>query len=134
MPKGIRNQPKESTPPMNAGPAGAPAPLIILQPQDSDTRIDAYGLTHSECIDELRHALIHLVAIQSGVTLISTTVSRQAAIAVLPARKAPVPVPSPNGTGPRKQPAVAAIRRLPSYDHEPDLREDLADELDRITG
>jgi hypothetical protein len=132
MPKGIRNQPKESTPPMNAGPAGAPAPMIILQPQDSGTRIDAYGLTHIECIDELRHALIHLVAIQSGVTLISTTVSRQAAIAVVPARKAPAGTTiQPNGTGPKIK---APIRRLPRYDDEPDLREDLADELDRITG
>lgn len=113
---------------MNAGPT-APAPLIILQPQDSGTRIDAYGVTHAECIDELRHALIHLVALQSGVTLISTTVSRQAAIAVMPARKAPAPQPGQNGTGPKIK---VPIKRLPRYDDEPDLREDLADELDRL--
>lgn len=112
---------------MNAGPT-APAPLIILQPQESGTRIDAYGVTHAECIDELRHALIHLVAMQSGVTLISTTVSRQAAIAVVPARKAPAPQPGQNGTGPK----IKAPIRRPRYDDEPDLREDLADELDRL--
>lgn len=138
MPKGIPNK-KPSTPPMNAAPvAPSPAPLIILQPQADGTRIDAYGLEPAAAIDELRRALLHLVARQSGVTVISETISRHAAVvatpALVPAAKAKPPMPPTNGTGPKKLAPLQHHRKQPAeiYDDEPDLRPDLAAMLDDI--
>lgn len=146
MPKGIPNKP---SPPPSAPAETSPAPLIILQPQADGTRIDAYGLDHATVVDELRRALLHLVARQSGVTIISEVVSRQAAVVAtpaLPASKPKVPAPSPNGTGQKKtrSPYLGPRRELDvrnapelahlrdGYDDEPDLREDLAAALDSI--
>lgn len=94
MPRGVPNKPKESVPTETS----SPAPLIILQPQADGTRIDAYNLDHATVIDELRRALLHLVARQSGVTIISEVISRQAYVVVTPvvqpAPKSKTPSPS----------------------------------------
>jgi hypothetical protein len=94
MPKGIpNNKPKvESTPPMKAGQAG-PAPLILIQPRPDGTLLDVYGLNAIDAIDELRLALLHLVAMQTDLPIIREVISRQTAIA-LPDRT-PAPVRKP---------------------------------------
>lgn len=97
MPRGIPNkQPtplptKPDQPTINAMPA-----LIILQPAADGTRID-----------ELRRVLLHLVARQAGVTIISEVVSRQARI--VPAQRATPASPSSNGS----KPSTGKARKLP---------------------
>jgi hypothetical protein len=94
---------------MNAG----PAPLIIIQPGLEGTRLDVYGLNAIDAIDELRLTLLHLVAMQADVQIISAVISRQSAV-VLPDRN-PVPVqtPSANGSSPtsRRLPTVREGKR-----------------------
>lgn len=95
MPRGVPNKPKESVPTETS----SPAPLIILQPQADGTRIDAYNLDHATVIDELRRALLHLVARQSGVTIISEVISRQAYVTIgRPASAPKSKIPSPSQT------------------------------------
>lgn len=82
MPRGIPNQPKAQPP---AAPvADSAAPMIIIQPGPAGTRLDAYNLALAEIVDELRRALIHLVATNAGVT-ITHTIPRDAAVIVQPA-------------------------------------------------
>lgn len=74
MPKGY---PTPKTP----APAGDPAPMIFVEPlPDSAIRINAYGLDNGQVIDALRRTLLHLLATQSGVQIISLDVPPQAAI------------------------------------------------------
>lgn len=58
-------------------------PLILLQPQADGTVINAYGLEVAAVIDELRRSLIHLVAMQHGMT-IDVIVPRRAAVVAKP--------------------------------------------------
>lgn len=105
MPRGIpNNKPKsESTPPMKAGLDG-PAPLIIIQPGQEGTRLDVYGINAIEAIDELRLTLLHLVAMQSDMPIISAVISRQTAIALPDRTPVPVGKPSANGSGTKPRP------------------------------
>jgi hypothetical protein len=95
--------------------------VIILQPQADGTRIDAYGLDLPAAIDELRRALLHLVATQSGVTIISTTVGRNMAVLAPPAPEGKSPKPPYLGL--RRQHDVRdapELVHLDGYDDEPD--------------
>lgn len=104
MPKGIPNKPKvEITPPMKAGHAG-PAPLILIQPRHDGTLLDVYGLNAIDAIDELRLALLHLVAMQTDLPIIREVISRQTAIALPDRTPVPVRKPSANGSGPKPRP------------------------------
>lgn len=95
----------------------APAPLILIEPGPDGTRFNAYGLELPEIIEELRRALVHLVATSAGVEVISVTIPRDAAIAVerLPVRPQP-----------KRRPAAAKgkLKRTVSYGG---LHEDLDD-------
>lgn len=57
-----------------------PAPLIIIQPGPNGTAFNAYGLNLPAVIDELRRTLVHLVAGQAGVQVISHEIPRKAAV------------------------------------------------------
>jgi hypothetical protein len=59
--------------------------MIIIQPRVDGTRLDAYNLVLAEIVDELRRSLIHLVATQAGVTIITHDIPRAAAVAPTPA-------------------------------------------------
>ena len=114
MPRGIPNQPKRVT----AGepePASA-APMIIIQPQAGATRLDAYNLALSEIVDELRRAIIHLVAMDAGVAVISHTIPRDAAVAA-PVAHSHSPAPGRNGARPK---TAVATRRVRQPDHDED--------------
>lgn len=88
---------------MNAGIAG-PAPLIIIQPGPEGTRLDVYGINAIEAIDELRLTLLHLVAMQSDMPIISAVISRKTAIALPDRIPVPVRKPSANGSAPKPRP------------------------------
>lgn len=77
MPRGIPNKPKtESTPSIVKADKAGPAPLIIIQPASEGTRLDVYGIDAIDAIDEMRLALLHLVAMQADVPIISAVISR----------------------------------------------------------
>ena len=128
MPRGIRNTPP--TPPSVAPAPADPTPLIMLQPHGDGIQFNAYGLEIPEIVDALRLAIVHLVGKQVGITVFDELISRQQRVWV-PQGPAATPriVPSANGKKPGKPPTV---KRLPRFDEEPDLREDLADALDEI--
>lgn len=126
MPRGIKNT--QSTPPTLA-PVADPTPLIMLQPQGDGIQFNAYGLEIPEIVDALRLAIVHLVGKQAGITMFDEVISRQQRVWV-PQGPASAPriVPGSNG----KKPSKPAIKRLPRFDDEPDLREDLTTMLDEI--
>lgn len=111
MPRGIPNQTKTAVEP---APASA-APMIIIQPSAGATRLDAYNLALSDIVDELRRAIIHLVAMDAGIAVISHTIPRDAAIAV-PAAHSHSPAPGRNGARPK----TAVTRRIRQPDHDED--------------
>lgn len=134
MPRGIPN--KQPSPPMKADNPTAIPPLILLQPAIDGTRIDAYGLDPDECIDELRRALLHLVARQAGVTIISEVVSRQAAVvlaqrATWTVTATPASSPSANGSKPKTK---KSPRSQYGVQHAPELRHLPDDDGDVVTG
>ena len=128
MPRGVKNIPP--TPPSVApAPVAEPTPLIMLQPHGDGIQFNAYGLEIPEIVDALRLAIVHLVGKQAGIKVFDEVISRSQRVWV-PQGPAATPriVPSSNG----KKPGKPAIKRLPRFDDEPDLREDLAAELDEI--
>lgn len=110
MPRGIPNPKPTQT---AAQPAlDSAAPMIIIQPRPDGTRIDAYNLALADIVEELRRSLIHLVATQAGVTIISHDIPRAAAVAPTPA------VPSRNGHTTK---LVPVRKRQPAnFDHDQD--------------
>lgn len=128
MPRGIRNTPP--TPPLVApAPVADPTPLIMLQPHGDGIQFNAYGLEIPEIVDALRLAIVHLVGKQAGIKVFDEVISRQQRVWVPQGPAATVRiVPSSNG----KKPGKPAIKRMPRFDDEPDLREDLAAALDEI--
>lgn len=82
---------------MNAGNAG-PAPLILIQPRPDGTLLDVYGLNAIDAIDEVRLALLHLVAMQTDLPIIREVISRQTAIALPGRNPLPVGKPAVNGS------------------------------------
>lgn len=127
MPRGVKNTP--STPSLAPAPVADPTPLIMLQPHGDGIQFNAYGLEIPEMVDALRLAIVHLVGKQAGITVFDEVISRSQRVWV-PQGPAATPriVPSSNG----KKPGKPAIKRLPRFDDEPDLREDLAVMLDEI--
>lgn len=71
-----------------------PKPMILIQPAEAGTRIDAYGLTGPAVIEELRRCIIHMAALQAGLPVISTVIEPGAAVA------APAAAPALNGHRP----------------------------------
>ena len=127
MPRGIKLT--QSTPSVAPAPVADPTPLIMLQPHGDGIQFNAYGLEIPEIVDALRLAIVHLVGKQAGIKVFDEVISRSQRVWV-PQGPAATPriVPSSNG----KKPGKPAIKRLPRFDEEPDLREDLADALDEI--
>ncbi len=127
MPRGIRNTPP--TPSVAPAQVAEPTPLIMLQPHSDGIQFNAYGLEIPEMVDALRLAIVHLVGKQAGIKVFDEVISRSQRVWV-PQGPAATPriVPSANG----KKPGKPAIKRLPRFDEEPDLREDLAAALDEI--
>lgn len=78
MPRGQYERKPKPAPPPDA--FEGPAPLIIIQPGPNGSTFNAYGLSLSEVMDELRRTLIHLVAGQAGVQVISHQIPRKAAV------------------------------------------------------
>jgi hypothetical protein len=115
MPRGIRNTPPIPTS-LAPAPVADPTPLIMLQPHGDGILFNAYGLEIPEIVDALRLAIVHLVG-----------KSQRVWVPQGPAATSRI-VPSSNG----KKPGRPAIKRLPRFDDEPDLREDLAAALDEI--
>lgn len=74
MPRGYPN-PKSAP-----APASEPAPMILIEPVDGAIRFNAYGLDAGQMIDLLRRTLLHLVATQSGMNVVSIEVPPAAAI------------------------------------------------------
>lgn len=113
MPRGIPNKP-----------ANEPAPMIFVEPAgDGAIRINAYGLDAGQIIDTLRRTLLHLVATESGVQVISLDVPPAAAaipaVRSTRAKAKPKPAkPSRNGS----KPAPGGSRVL--------VADDVADEED----
>ena len=129
MPRGVKNTPPTPTS-VAPAPVADPTPLIMLQPHGDGIQFNASGLEIPEIVDALRLAIVHLVGKQAGITMFDEVISRQQRVWV-PQGPAATPriVPSSNGKKPGKPPTV---KRLPRFDDEPDLREDLADALDEI--
>lgn len=128
MPRGIRNTPP--TPLTAPAPVAETTPLIMLQPHGDGIQFNAYGLEIPQIVDALRLAIIHLVGKQAGITVFDEVIQRSQRVWV-PQGPAATPriVPSANGKKPGKPPTV---KRLPRFDDEPDLREDLAAVRDEI--
>jgi hypothetical protein len=122
MPKGIPNKPKDITPPMNAGNAGqtGPAPLILIQPRHDGTLLDVYGLNAIDAIDELRLALLHLVAMQTDLPIIREVISRQTAIALPGRNPLPVPKPAANGSASKPRPYRKHLADVLDDDWQPE--------------
>lgn len=93
MPRGVRK--------VSAAPAAqGPAPMVLIEPAaDGAIRLNAYGLDGGEIVDLLRRSLLHVVAMQAGVEVISVEVPAHGA--VVASRPAPSKVkalkPSVNG-------------------------------------
>ncbi len=128
MPRGVKNTPPTPTS-VAPAPVADPTPLIMLQPHGDGIQFNAYGLEIPEIVDALRLAIVHLVGKQAGIKIFDEVISRSQRVWV-PQGPAATPriVPSSNG----KKPGKPAIKRLPRFDDEPDLREDLAAALDEI--
>ena len=118
MPRGIPNTPKAQSVSQQAAQPDSAAPMIIIQPRSDGTRLGAYNLHRVEIIDELRRALIHLVATGAGVTIISHDIPKAAV--VVPNTPA---VPARNGHTTKLVPV-----RKRQFDHLDDVRLDLDDE------
>lgn len=77
-----------------------PAPMIFIEPGlDGSIRLNAYGLDGGEIVEVLRRSLLHLVASQAGVQVISVDVPMRAAVVAhhaAPAKPKPAK-PSSNG-------------------------------------
>lgn len=112
MPKGIPN--KSAAP---AQPAVVePAPMIFIEPAaDGAIRLNAYGLDGGEIVEVLRRSLLHVVASQAGVQVISLDVPARAAVVAsrTPAPKAiKTPKPSSNGSKPRQSVPTYSLASL----------------------
>jgi hypothetical protein len=94
--------------------------MIIIQPRADGTRLDAYNLALAEIVDELRRSLIHLVATQAGVTIITHDIPRAAA--VVPHTPA---VPSNNGASPKPVRKPARVLGPVSFDGDQDDEDEL---------
>lgn len=128
MPRGFPNP--KPIPSVAPAPVAEPTPLIMLQPHGDGIQFNAYGLEIPEIVDALRLAIVHLVGKQAGITVFDEVISRQQRVWVpqIPAATPRIVGRSPNG----KKPDKPVVKRLPRYDDEPDLREDLAATLDEI--
>lgn len=90
-------------------PAATPAPMILVQPDaDGSIGFNAYGLEAGEIIDTLRRSLLHLVATQAGVQVISLEVPPLAAVVL----------PKPSAA--KTKPAKASRRRVFDEDYYED--------------
>lgn len=95
MPRGYPNK--------SAAPAlQSPAPMVLIEPAaDGSIRLNAYGLGGGEIVDVLRRSLLHLVASQAGVQVISLDVPAHAAVVASKVRATPAKAkavkPSANG-------------------------------------
>lgn len=113
---------------MAPAPVAEPTPLILLQPHGDGIQFNAYGLEIPEIVDALRLAIVHMVGKQAGVVTFDEVISRQQRIWVPQTMAATPRIVGANG----KKPGKPAVKRLPRFDEEPDLREDLATALDSI--
>ena len=93
MPRGYPNK--------SAAPAAAgPAPMVLIEPAaDGAIRLNAYGLDGGELVDLLRRSLLHLVASQAGVQVISLDVPAHAAIVASKVRATPAKAVMPSANG-----------------------------------
>jgi hypothetical protein len=79
--------------------------MVLIEPAaDGAIRLNAYGLDGGEIVDLLRRSLLHVVAMQAGVEVISVEVpAHGAVVASRPAPKAmKTPRLSSNGSKPRQ--------------------------------
>ena len=127
MPRGIKLT--QSTPSVAPAPVVDPTPLIMLQPHGDDIQFNACGLDIPQIVDALRLAIVHLVGKQAGIKDFDEVISGSQRVWVPKAPSAkPRIVPNSNA----KKPGKPTMKRLPRFDDEPDLREDLAAALDEI--
>jgi len=125
MPRGYPNPKQPSVAPATTM-ATAPAPMMLIEPgADGAIRLNAYGLDAAEMVDVLRRSLLHLVATQAGVQVISLEVPRAAAVVASRAPSKPTsapkrPQPSRNG---RSAPARLPVRAEDDWAEE-DVEED----------
>lgn len=108
MPKGIRNA--------SAAPVAQGPPMMLIEPAaDGAIRLNAYGLDGGEIVELLRRRLLHVVALQAGVQVISVEVPARAAVVAsrTPAPKAiKTPKPSSNGSKPRQSVPTYSLASL----------------------
>lgn len=122
MPRGYPN-PKPT-------PARDPAPMILIEPAGDAIRFNAYGLDAGQMIDLLRRSLLHLVATQSGLHVVSIEVPPAAAIVLDKPAKATTKAratkkPSTNGRpAMRSEMADASVQRYSLADLDLDSDED----------
>lgn len=116
MPRGYPNA--KAAPAASAAPVvpEEPAPMIFIEPAaDGSIRLNAYGLHAFEVVDVLQRSLLHLVASQAGVQVISLEAPARAA-AVVAARPAQAAVSRNGAVGKMKPPASSKPKRLRSLD------------------
>lgn len=122
MPKGYPN-PQPVPPP-------SPAPMILIEPAAEGTpalragasvRFNAYGLDPAEIIDLLRRSLLHLVAQQSGIEIITLDVpARAAVVASRPAAPSKPKTAQPGRNGSKPAPRGSRVLVADHTDWEPD--------------
>lgn len=107
MPRGVRTR---SAAPVAQG----SAPMVLIEPvDDGSIQFNAYGLSGGAIVDVLRRSLLHVVALQAGVEVISMEVPAHGAV-VVAAR--PALVASRNSAGKTKTVAASRPKRLRSFD------------------
>jgi len=114
MPKGIPN-------PKPAAPPAAPAPMIFIEPAAEAIRFNACGLDAAEIIDALRRSLLHLVAQQSGIEIITLDVpARAAVVASRPAAPSKPKTVQPGRNGSKPAPRGSRVLVADNPDWDPD--------------
>lgn len=116
MPKGYPN-------PKPLSPSALPAPMIFIEPAAEGIRFNAYGLDAAEIIDALRRSLLHLVAQQSGIEIITLDVpARAAVVASRPAApsKPNTAQPGRNGSKPAPRGSRVLVADNPDWELDSD--------------
>lgn len=122
MPRGIPNAKLAPS----AAPAPVvpeePAPMIFIEPlADGSIRMNAYGLYAGEVVDALRRSLLHLVAQQSGIEIITLDVpARAAVVASRPAAPSKPKTAQPGRNGSKPAPRGSRVLVADHTDWEPD--------------
>jgi hypothetical protein len=74
--------------------------MVLIEPAaDGAIRLNAYGLDGGEIVEVLRRSLLHLVASQAGVQVISLDVPAHAAIVASKVRATPAKAVKPSANG-----------------------------------